>query len=126
MSCKLLTHPSYTWAVNLFLTGPSGSSAIPPIIIYSVAVITWVFAVFLCPTALAFWPKAFPALFPCPDSLISHPFLNFVNANWLPNIQNLPQNLLVINFYNSYEQHEIYFRKKGITTVLGQLVGQTR
>jgi hypothetical protein len=41
------------------------------------------------PTALTFWPKAFPALFSCPDSLISHPFLNSVNANWLQKIQNL-------------------------------------
>jgi hypothetical protein len=41
------------------------------------------------PTALTFWPKAFPALFSFPDSLISHPFLNSVNANWLQKIQNL-------------------------------------
>ena len=57
MSCKLLTHPSistYTRAINFVLTGPSGLSAIPPLIIYSVAVITWVFAVFLCFTALTF------------------------------------------------------------------------
>ena len=66
MNCKLLTHPSistHTSTINLALTRPSRSSAIPPITIYSVAVITWVFAVFLCSTALMFWPKAFPALF---------------------------------------------------------------
>jgi len=72
MSCKLLTHPSistYIWVINLALTGPSGYSAIHPITIYSVAVITWVFAIFLCLTALTFCPKAFPASFICSDSL---------------------------------------------------------
>ena len=68
MSCKLLAHPSistYIWAINLVLTGPCGLSAIPPITIYSVAVITWVFAVSFCLTAMTFWPKAFPALLFC-------------------------------------------------------------
>ena len=57
MSCKLLTHPSistYIWAINLVLTGPCRLSAIPSITIYSIAVITWIFAVSLCPTALTF------------------------------------------------------------------------
>ena len=72
MSCKLLTHPSIStniWAISLVLTGPCGSPAIPPIAIYSVAVITWVLAVSLCPAALTFQLKAFPASFFCSDSL---------------------------------------------------------
>ena len=51
------THPSistYIWAINLVLTGPC---AIPSITIHSVAVIIWVFAVSLSPTALTFSPK---------------------------------------------------------------------
>ena len=72
MSYKLLTHPSistYIWTISLVLTGPCGLPAIPSITIYFVAVIIWIFAVSLSPTALTFSPKAFLALLFCSDAL---------------------------------------------------------
>ena len=57
MSCIVLTHLSistYIWAIKSCSDRAFGSSAIPPITIYSIAVITWVFVVCLCPAALTF------------------------------------------------------------------------
>ena len=72
MSCKILAHPSistYICAINIVLAGPCGSSTIPLVTIFFVAVITSVFAVSFCLTVITFWPKAFPASFFCSDSL---------------------------------------------------------
>ena len=66
MSCKLLAHPSistYICAINIVLAGPCESSTIPLITIFSVAVITSVFAVSFCLNVITFWPRAFPASF---------------------------------------------------------------
>jgi len=54
MSCIVLTHLSistYIWAIKYCSDRAFGSSAIPPIRIYSIAVITWVFVMSLpcCP-----------------------------------------------------------------------------
>ena len=71
MSCKLLARPSistYIYAISSVLAGPCGSSTNPLITIFSVAVITSVFAVSFCLTVVTFWPKAFPASFFCSDS----------------------------------------------------------
>ena len=60
---------TYIWVINLVLTGPCGLPAIHSIIIYSVAVIPWVFAISFCPIILTSSPKAFPALLFCSDPL---------------------------------------------------------